>query len=384
MTAKVPLFDLHAQHASIRAELDDAIRRVLDGGRFVGGSEVESFEQAFATYCGARHCIGVSSGTDALTLALQAAGLGAGEEVLTTPLTFMATAESIVLAGCEPVFVDPDPDTALLSADSVEAAIGERTAAIVVVHLYGQPVDLDAFRELADRRGLLLIEDAAQAHGARWRDRRAGSVGDVAAFSFFPGKNLGALGDAGAVTTADEQIASRVAMLRDHGRSGKHDHELIGTNARLDSLQAAILRIKLAHLEDWNEARRAHAHAYDELLANLEGASPIAVAPEATSSRHQYVVRVPRRYDALRTLAERGVGAGVHYPVPLHRQAALRSRLGSPSLPNADQLADHVLSLPIFPELTPAQRSQVLAALEEHLSRVGEGADHQPVGSTTT
>jgi dTDP-4-amino-4,6-dideoxygalactose transaminase len=362
----VPLFDLMAQHASIRGELDEAIAGVIDGGHFVGGEEVGEFEGEFAAYCGTRHCVGASSGTDALALALQAAGIGSGHEVITTPLTFIATAESILLAGAKPVFVDPEPDTALLDPASVEEAIGEDTAAIVVVHLYGHPVDMDAFRELADRRKLLLVEDAAQAHGAAWDGRPVGSLGDLAAFSFYPGKNLGALGDGGAVTTDDAEIASTVAALRDHGRSGKHRHDRLGTNARLDTLQAAVLRVKLRHLDEWNELRRQHAASYDRALADVDGIDPIRLLPKATSAYHQYVVTLKGRDDAAAHLEARGIATGLHYPVPIHRQPALAGLAGERALPNAERLAQRVLSLPISPELTPEQLESVIEALREH------------------
>jgi dTDP-4-amino-4,6-dideoxygalactose transaminase len=366
MPTDLPLFDLKAQHASIRAELDEAIARVIEGGRFVGGEEVSEFERQFAAYCGARHCIGASSGTQALALGLRAAGIGSGDEVITTPLTFIATAESILSTGARPVFVDPDPDTALLDPASVEEAISEGTAAIVVVHLYGNPVDMDAFRALADRRRLLLVEDAAQAHGAAWDGRPVGSLGDFAAFSFFPGKNLGALGDGGAITTGDAEIASSVAALRDHGRSGKHHHDRLGTNSRLDALQAAVLRVKLRHLDGWNELRRQHAASYDRALADVDGVEPIRVLPKSTSAYHQYVITLEDRDGAAAHLEARGIATGLHYPVPIHRQPALAGLAGERALPNAERLAQRVLSLPISPELTPDQLESVIEALREH------------------
>jgi dTDP-4-amino-4,6-dideoxygalactose transaminase len=289
---RVPLLDLQAQHTALASELQAAIATVLEHGRFIGGPEVAAFEKEFAEYCGAASCIGTSSGTDALTVGLRAAGIGPGDEVVTTSMTFIATVESIVEAGATPVLVDPDPDTALITAEAVEAAITERTAAVVPVHLYGQTVDLDAFTDLCGRHSLLLAEDAAQAHGASWRDARAGSVGDIASFSFFPGKNLGALGDAGALTVRDREIADRARRLRDHGRVDKYRHDMLGVNARLDTLQAAVLSVKLRHLDSWTDARRAQAAAYDEAFADVDGVDPIRVDARATAVYHQYVVRV--------------------------------------------------------------------------------------------
>jgi dTDP-4-amino-4,6-dideoxygalactose transaminase len=360
----LPLLDLHAQHAAIRGEIDAALARVLDHGRFVQGPEVAQFEDSFAAYCEARFCVGVANGTVAIELVLRAAGIRSGDEVLTTPFTFIATAEPILTVGAVPVLVDVDPDTGLLEADAVAEAITERTAAILPVHLYGQTVDLDAFRALADRRGLFLLEDAAQAHGARWRGRRAGSVGNAATFSFFPGKNLGALGDAGAVTTSDEDLARRIRKLRDHGRIDKYRHDELGTNARLDTIQAAVLAVKLKHLDVWNGARRRHAIAYDQGFEDAGDINPISVKEEAEAVYHQYVVRLPER-DAVRVaLAARGIDAAVHYPIPLHRQPALEEVVTG-RFPAAEKLADEVLSLPIFPELTEAQRQRVVASVSE-------------------
>jgi dTDP-4-amino-4,6-dideoxygalactose transaminase len=358
----LPLLDLDAQHATIRRDLDAAIARVMAHGRFVQGPEVAEFEDAFAAYCGARYCIGTSNGTSALEVVLRAAGIGPGDEVVTTALTFIATVEPILLSGARPVLVDVDPETALIGADAVEAVLTPRTAAVVPVHLYGQTVDLDAFRALADRHGLFLLEDAAQAHGATWRGRGAGSIGDAATFSFFPGKNLGALGDAGCVTTNDEALAARIRKLRDHGRMDKYRHDEIGTNARLDTLQAAVLTVKLLHLDEWNEARRLHAAAYDRGFGPVDGVEPIRVLDDARAVYHQYVVRVADRDGAREALAEQGIAAAVHYPVPLHHQPALKGRFEG-SFPAAERLAETVLSLPVFPELTEEDRSAVVAAL---------------------
>jgi dTDP-4-amino-4,6-dideoxygalactose transaminase len=364
----IPLVDLRAQHASIHEELQDAISRVLEHGRFVLGPEVHDFEQAFANYCGAAECVGVGNGTDALMLALRAAGIGPGDEVIAPAMTFIATIEAIVQTGATPVLVDPDPETALLRAADVEAVVRPGTKAVVVVHLYGQPADMGAFRALADRHGLLLVEDAAQAHGAKWEGGRVGSLGDVAAFSFFPGKNLGALGDAGAVTVTRKRLASRIRSLRDHGRVSKHQHDELGVNSRLDTLQAAVLLVKLRHLDRWNEARRRHAAAYDDALSGLAGAVPLRQNNGAHGVFHQYVLRVTQRDAALASLRERGIDAGVHYPVPCNRQPALADRVPEDGFPNADALSQQVLSLPVFPELDDRQRAGVVLALRDHLA----------------
>jgi len=363
---QVPLLDLAAQHASIRPEIDAAVARVLDHGRFVAGPEVAAFEERFADFCGARHAIGTSSGTDGLTLALRAAGVGRGDEVITSAMTFIATAESIVEAGARPVLVDPEPDTALMGHEQVEAAITDATAAVAVVHLYGQAADMTELHRLAERRGLLLIEDAAQAHGASWRGIRAGALGKMAAFSFFPGKNLGALGDAGAVTTDDDGLAARVRRLRDHGRSDKYRHDVLGVNARLDTLQAAVLGIKLERLEGWNAARRATAETYDQAFADLEHARPLRVRSDAQSVYHWYVLRMTDRDAGASHLAERGVASGIHYPIPLNRQPALEALVPAEGFPEADRLASEVLSLPVHPELSDDQRGAVIDAVREH------------------
>lgn len=358
----LPLIDLHAQHASLGHELEAAVARVIAHAQFLDGPEVAAFESSFAEFCEARCCVGTSNGTTAIELVLRAAGIGPGDEVVTTPFTFIATVAPILLAGARPVLVDVDAETGLLDVDAVESAINPRTAALFPVHLYGQTVDLDGFRSLADRHKLLLLEDAAQAHGARWRGRRAGSVGDASTFSFYPGKNLGAFGDAGCVTTDDAALAARVRKLRDHGRIDKYRHDEITTNARLDTLQAAVLSAKLPHLESWNDLRRLHAAAYDEAFSAIDGVEPIRVADPAVPVYHQYVVRLDNRDSARTALSEVGIASGVHYPVPLHRQPALEGLVGG-DFPVADRLAREVLSLPVFPELSGEQRDSVVAAV---------------------
>lgn len=360
----LPLLDVNAQHAEIADELRDALLRVLGHGQFVGGAEVDAFEAAFAAFCGAEHCVGVANGTVALSLVLRAAGIGSGDEVVTTATTFVATAAAIVEVGATPVLVDPELETGLIAPAAASAAIGPRTAALLPVHLWGQTVDLDGFRELADRHGLFLLEDAAQAQGAAWNGRRAGSVGDAAGFSFYPGKNLGALGEAGAVTVRDASLAERIRRLSDHGRLDKYLHGEVGTNGRLDAIQAAALAVKLGRLEDWNRRRREHAARYDAALAGVAGAIPIVARDSAVPVYHQYVVRVADREAAAAELARREIGYGVHYPIPLHRQPALagRCREAGP-LAAAEELAATVLSLPIDPTMTAAARERVVAAV---------------------
>jgi dTDP-4-amino-4,6-dideoxygalactose transaminase len=358
----LPLLDVNAQNASVSDALQAALAGVVAHGRFIEGPEVADFEHAFAEFCGTAHCVGTSSGTSAIELVLRAAGIGLGDEVVTTPFTFIATVSPILLAGARPVFADVDVRTGLIDLAAVEAAITPRTAAIVPVHLYGQTVDLEAFSALADRRKLFLLEDAAQAHGARWLDRRAGSAGDAATFSFYPGKNLGAFGDAGCVTTHDDTLAARIRKLRDHGRRDHYLHDEVGTNARIDTIQAAVLAAKLPHLESWNEARRRHAKAYDNAFADLAGVEPMLIGDGALPTYHQYVVRLSERDAARDALAEAGVATGIHYPIPLHRQPALREMSGC-ELPAADRLAAEVLSLPVFPELADSERDFVAETL---------------------
>lgn len=361
----VPLADLNGQHASIGLELRTALDTVLAHGRFVSGPEIGLFETEFAAFCGTEDCVGVSSGTDAITVGLMAAGIGAGDEVIVPSLTFFATAEAVVQAGATPVMADVDLEDGLMSVKHAAAAITERTAAMMPVHLYGQTVDLSAFSDLADRHGLLLVEDAAQAHGATWHGRRAGSVGTFGAFSFYPGKNLGALGDAGAITTNDPAVARRARLLRDHGRAGKYEHELFGFNARLDTIQAAALRVKLKHLDRWNELRRQHATAYTAAFAGHPLVRPLRVCDGATPVFHQFVVRTERRTDLTEALKHRGIATSVHYPIPLHMQAPLASSGSAPRLPNSERLAKEIMSLPIYPELSVEGRGAVIRAINE-------------------
>jgi dTDP-4-amino-4,6-dideoxygalactose transaminase len=367
---RIPLLDLDRQHRDLAADLTAAIGSVLTSGRFVDGPAVEGFEHEFALFCGARHCVGVSSGTAALTLALRAAGIGPGDEVITTAMTFIATAGAILEAGATPVLVDPDLTTGLISAAAAAAAVGPRTRAIVPVHLWGQPVDLQAFRALCDRHGLFLLEDACQAHGSWAGGQRTGSVGDAAAFSFYPGKNLGAIGDAGAIVTSDAALAARLRALRDHGRTGHTEHAIAGTNARMAAVQAAVLSVKLPHVERWNGSRRRTAALYDAALQSVPDVTPIGLRSDAVSAYHHYVLRCTDRDAVSRRLRERSVASGVHYPVPVHRHPALAGLVRTPEpLPVAERLAREVLSVPVHQDLGPGDAERVIATLVEASDR---------------
>lgn len=363
----IPLVDLQAQYRALKPEIDAAMQAVIDSSAFINGPQVKSFEAAFAAFCGARHAVGCQSGTAALHLALLACGIGPGDEVIVPSMTFIATAEMIGRLGARPVFADVDARTANLDPAALEGAITKHTRAVIPVHLYGQPAEMDAILEIARRHGLRVIEDAAQAHGAEYRGRRVGTMGDAATFSFYPGKNLGAYGDAGAVVTDDESIARQVRLLRNHGRQTKYTHECEGFNYRLDTLQAAVLEVKLRHLESWNDARRQWAGRYRSSLAGL----PLELPYEPDHVRavyHLFVVRVRRRDQVLAHLKARGIEAGVHYPVPLHMQPAY-SHLGyrPEDLPVSRAIADEVLSLPLYPEMSDAHLDAVTGALREAL-----------------
>jgi dTDP-4-amino-4,6-dideoxygalactose transaminase len=361
----IPLVDLKAQYDDIQSEIDAAIQRVLDNTSFILGQEVADFEEAFAQYVDAQGAVGVASGTAALHLALQACDIGPGDEVVTTAHTFFATAEAISLVGAHPVFVDIDPQTYNIDPNLVEDAITPHTKAILPVHLYGQPADMEPLRDIAQRHSLWLIEDAAQAHGAEYNGQRCGSIGDLACFSFYPGKNLGAYGDAGMVTGNNEDLLGKVRRLRNHGRQTKYEHQEVGWGERLDALQAAILNVKLSHLEDWTIARRDHAHLYTELLADCEVMTPYE-APNVHHVYHLYVLRTPWRDDMRDHLKAKGIGAGVHYPIPLHRQPAyLQEGYQDVHLPVTEQAANEVLSLPMYAELTEDQITYIVEAVKE-------------------
>lgn len=365
----IPLVDLKAQYAGIKPEIDAAIQRVVNSTNFILGKEVAEFERAFARYVGAKGTVGVASGTAALHLALLACGLGPGAEVITTAYSFIATAEAISHTGATPVFIDIDPQTYNIDPARVEAAITPRTKAILPVHLFGQPAEMKPLMDIAQRRNLWLVEDAAQAHGAEYRGQRCGTIGHLACFSFYPGKNLGAYGDAGAVTGNDESLLEKVRKLRDHGRTTKYEHDELGFGERIDALQSAILGVKLPHLEAWTEARRAHARFYDELLADCDLVRPYQ-SPAARHVFHLYTVRTPRRDELLAHLKQKGIGAAVHYPVPLHRQPTyLKLGYGDVSLPVTEKVADEILSLPMYPELSVEQISYIAEAVKEVTGR---------------
>jgi dTDP-4-amino-4,6-dideoxygalactose transaminase len=358
----VPFVDLRAQYAGIKPEIDRAIQHVLDTCEFILGKEVAEFEREWARYCGVRDAIGVSNGTDALRLALLAMGVGLGDEVVTVANTFIATTEAVSHTGATFRLVDIDPATYNLDVRQLEAAITPRTRALIPVHLYGQPADMDPLMEVARRRGIKVLEDACQAHGARYKGRRAGGIGDAAAFSYYPAKNLGAYGDAGSVVTSDENLAREMRLLRDHGQTSKYEHAIEGYCARLDNLQAAVLRVKLAHLDEWNAQRRQVAAWYNERLADLPVIRP-AVLEGAEPVYHIYSIRTERR-DLLRAfLMERGIGTGMHYPVPLHLTGAYSHMFRKGQFPATEQVVKEQLSLPMFAEMTQAQVDEVAGAI---------------------
>jgi len=370
MEMKIPLVDLKAQYATIKHEIDEAIARVINETAFVGGKYVEQFEAEFAAYCRAKYCVGVANGTDALYIALRGLGVGKGDEVITVANSFVATSEAITMAGARVVFVDCDPTTHNIDVEKVVSAITPRTKAIIPVHLYGQPADMMNLKAIAEKNGLFLIEDAAQAHGAEINGQRVGTFGHAACFSFYPGKNLGAYGDAGAVVTNDEKLAMKCRMIANHGRAQKYDHEFEGVNSRLDGLQAAILSVKLKHLEDWTEKRRKIASLYGNYLATPGVTTPI----EKKGVRHVYhlyVVRMKKRDLVQKALAENGVSAGIHYPIALPLLQAYRY-LGhsGKDFPVATQYAQEILSLPMYPELSEGQVEYVCNQLKNALSKV--------------
>jgi dTDP-4-amino-4,6-dideoxygalactose transaminase len=371
MNTAVPFLDLRAPHQALREELLAVIEPVLTQGQFILGPAVERFEASFARYVGVRHCVGLNNGTSALHLALQALDIGPGDEVITTPHTWISTTWAISYVGARPVYVDIDPDSYNLDPMKVEAAITPKTKAILPVHLYGQAADLAPLQALADQYGLALIEDAAQAHGAYYDGRRVGSLGRVGCFSFYPGKNLGACGEAGAVVTDDASLAERVRWLRDHAQRGRHNHVEIGYNMRMEGMQGAVLDVKLRYLDGWNDARARVAEQYRAMLGDVPGlVLPVAAAPES-HVWHLYVVLLPDvdREDVRRRMQDRGVATGVHYPTPVPFQpvyASLGHRRGD--FPVAEHVASRCLSLPIFPELTENQASLTAAALRESLA----------------
>jgi dTDP-4-amino-4,6-dideoxygalactose transaminase len=369
MHTKVPFLDLKCHHAPLRDEFNIAIQEVIEEGAFAGGPYVARFEAEFADYCACAYAIGVGSGTEALWLSLLALGVGPGDDVITVPNTFMATAEAITYSGARPVFVDVDERTYTMDPAALEKVITAKTKAIIPVHLFGQPADMDPILEVAHERGLFVVEDACQAHGAEYKGRKAGTLGDAACFSFYPGKNLGAFGEAGAVVTNNAELQEKIRILRDHGQVRKYQHAMVGWNCRMDGIQAAVLRIKLRHLQRANNLRRSHAAHYDQALDGIEEMIRPVQAPWARHVYHVYAIRVADRDGVMRHLADRGVGCGVHYPVPIHLQEAYRNlAYERGAFPVAERCAREFVSLPMFPELTPAQVKIVAEAVKAALA----------------
>jgi dTDP-4-amino-4,6-dideoxygalactose transaminase len=367
---RIPFVDLTVQYQSIKPEIDAAVLRVLEEGQFALGPAVARFEQAFASYCGTREAIGVNSGTSALHLALLAAGVEPGDDVITVPFTFVATVAAIEYAGARPVFVDVDEASCTMDPARLDAAITLRTRAIVPVHLYGQPADMTPILEIAARRGVTVIEDACQAHGAEYRGRRCGSLGRLGCFSFYPTKNLGAYGEGGAVVTSDADLAARIRLLRSWGEETRYIHSVRGFNSRMDAIQAAVLEVKLRHLDAWTDARRRHAASYTRRLRDTAAVVP-RVREDERHAYHAFVVRVPQRDVVRARLAEAGVQTGVHYPLPIHLQPAYRD-LGyaAGDFPVAERLAAEVLSLPLFPELTEHQIEVVAGVIRSGVAAI--------------
>ncbi len=364
MVMQVPFVDLRAQFAALRDEIVPRMQKVMEDASFILGPDVEKFEENYADYVGARHCLGVESGTAALQLALQALEIGPGDQVIIPANTYIASAIAVSAIGAEPVLVDCN-ENYLIDASLLESALTPRTKAVMPVHLYGQTVPMEPILSLARRHGLRVIEDACQAHGALYEGKAAGSFGDVGCFSFYPGKNLGAYGDAGAIVTNDDALADRLLLLRDFGQRRKYEHLVKAGNCRLDSIQAAVLDVKLGHLDRWNAARRRNAHRYDAKLAEVGVAPPPRLTDEG-HVYHLYVVEMENRAGVQRVLKERGIATGIHYPVPIHLQPAYADlNLGRGAFPRTERAAERILSLPMFPELTEAQIDLVVGAIDD-------------------
>jgi len=378
---KIPLIDLKAQYESMKDEIQTAMGRVLDSSTFILGKEVEAFEESFARYCDARYAVGLNSGTSALYLALLALGIGPGDEVITVSQTFIATLEAITWTGARPALVDIEEKTYTMDPAQLESKITKKTKAILPVHLYGHPADMDPILKIAKEKNLWVIEDACQAHGALYKGKRVGGLGHAACFSFYPGKNLGAYGEGGAVVTHDAELAVKIKKLRNHGGLEKYSHEFIGFNARLEAIQAAILRAKLPHLDRWNELRRQHVAKYNALLSKSNLTLPTE-SSFAKSVYHLYVIRTPER-DPLNTyLNERGIGSLIHYPKPNHLLGCFKS-LGyrEGSLPVTEKISKEVLSLPLFPELTPGQQKTVAGAVSSFFGSKESPAKHRSIAA---
>ncbi|MEZ4703108.1 MAG: DegT/DnrJ/EryC1/StrS family aminotransferase [Rhodothermales bacterium] len=372
---EVPFLNLKAQYLAIQEEVQEAIQRVIDKTAFAGGPFVQQFEEAYAAYCQTKHAIGVGSGTSALWLALEGLGIGEGDEVITTPNTFIATAEAISYAGATPVFVDIDEKTYNIDPSLIEEKITARTRAIIPVHLFGQTADLAPILDIARKHGLHVIEDASQAHGALYQGQPAGSIGDVGCFSFYPGKNLGAYGEAGGIVTSNSDLARYIQMVKDHGQSQKYYHDIVGWNDRMDGIQGAVLSVKLKYIDRWNELRRQHAQTYSNLLSDVDGVVLPHVAEYGTHVYHIYAIRVDRRDQVKAEMEKRGVYCGIHYPLPLHLQKAYED-LGHVrgDFPVTERCSDTYLSLPMYPELTHEQIMQVVSVLKASLAAV-DGLD---------
>lgn len=370
----VPFVDLRLQSRNMRKELQDAIMSVVEDSDFIMGQAVERFEEEFASFSGVSSGVGVASGTEALHLALLAAGIGPGHEVITAVNTFIATVSAISCTGAKPVLVDVDPVTYNMDIEALGAAISQSTKAIIPVHLYGQTARMDPIMEIAGRRGLFVLEDACQAHGAEYLGKRAGSLGHAAAFSFYPGKNLGAFGDAGMVVTGDKHMAERLRLLRNYGQPVKYKHVIKGFNSRLDTIQAAVLRVKLKRLLEWNSKRAANAALYDRLLSGIGGLSVPRKAPETTRhAYHLYVVRVKDRDGLQRRLSSKGISTGIHYPTPVHLQKAYEDLgLKKGDFPVAEKLSASILSLPMYPELAKGQIERVCEEIGNHMNTAPE------------
>ena len=372
MHIRVPFLDLNAHHAAFRGEFDRAIGEVIDSGAFAGGPFVEKFEADFAAYNHSQHAVGLGSGTEALWLALLACGIGPGDEVITVPSTFMATAEAITYCSARPVFVDVDQSTYTMDPVELEKAVTAKTKAVIPVHLFGQAADMDPILEFAREHDLFVIEDAAQAHGAEYKGRKVGALGDVGCFSFYPGKNLGAFGEAGAIVTDNVELQEKIRILRDHGQVRKYRHTMIGWNCRMDGIQAAVLSVKLQYLERGNLLRRVHALQYNRAFQGVEEVVTPFEAAYARHVYHIYAIRVQERDQVMWLLKEKGIQCGVHYPVPIHLQKAYQS-LGytNGAFPIAEQIAKEFISLPMFPELTKAQVEMVALCVREAAAATG-------------
>ncbi len=367
---QIPSLDLKRQYKAIGKEIDAAVKEVFEEEAFILGPKVEALEEKVAAHCGAKYAVGVASGSDALYLALRVLGVAEGDEVITTPFTFFATAGAIWRTGARPVFVDIDPCNYNIDSSLIEEKITQKTRAILPVHLYGQCADMEPIMEIAHKHRLGVIEDAAQAIGAEYQGKKAGSIGDVGCFSFFPSKNLGGAGDGGMVTTNSAEIAEKVTLLRQHGAHPKYFHSLVGVNSRLDALQAAVLLVKLKYLDDWNQARRKNASYYNERLGAIKGVVVPFVEPKCLHIYHQYVIRAPKRDALFDYLKEKGIGVGIYYPVPLHLQKCFAYLgQGCGDLPQSERAAKEVIALPIFPELTEEEMDVICGEIASFLEK---------------